>query len=158
MPIFRMNDDGDVTLRPGPITHGTNCGCCPKNSDAPPLLGVEPQSDEWYIKQAIEQYASDEIEFDDALTPRVSVGEDGAWVAAWVFVAKPDEDDEPGPGMVNCDDCGEENLAGNPCACEREDAAEANAPDDDDEPEAGRGTRAWHDAKDRQEQDFREGA
>lgn len=101
MPIFRMNDDGDVTLRPGPITHGTNCGCCPKNSDAPPLLGVEPQSDEWYIKQAIEQYASDEIEFDNAVPPKVSVGDDGAWVAAWVWVANPEEDDdesEPGRG------------------------------------------------------------
>jgi hypothetical protein len=62
--------------------------------EAPPLLGVEPGSDEWYIEQAKEQYASDEIEFDDALTPKVSVGEQGAWVAAWVFVAKPDEDDD----------------------------------------------------------------
>lgn len=26
----------------------------------------------------------------------------------------------PNYTMVNCEDCGEENLAGNPCACERE--------------------------------------
>ena len=56
-------------------------------------LIVEPNSDEWYIQQAIEQYASDDIEFDNALTPTISVGEDGAWVAAWVFVAKANEED-----------------------------------------------------------------
>ena len=38
------------------------------------------------IESARAQYATDEVEIDDQ--PSVSVGEDGIWVSAWVFVPR----------------------------------------------------------------------
>jgi hypothetical protein len=59
-----------------------------------PVIPIEPMSDDWYIQQAVEQYGSDDVEFDDAVQPEISRGEGGAWVSAWVWVANPDEDEE----------------------------------------------------------------
>lgn len=63
--------------------------------EAPPLLGVEPNSDDWYIEQAVEQYKDEDIDIDDC--PTVSASEFGAWVSAWVWVAKADEEEEDQP-------------------------------------------------------------
>ena len=40
------------------------------------------------IKQAVATYSSDDIQIDDS--PRISHGEDGAWVQAWVWVPTTD--------------------------------------------------------------------
>jgi hypothetical protein len=56
---------------------------------------------------AFQQYATDEIEIDDE--PATSLGEDGTWVAAWVWVPG---DDEP-----RCTACGraEDECSAEPC-------------------------------------------
>lgn len=121
MPILRMNDNGDVVMQPRPINPSPSISDDVARQigyEAPPLLGVEPNSDDWYIQQAVEQYRDENLDIDDS--PTVSASENGAWVSAWVWVEKAD-DEEP-------------------------------------EPEPGRGTRAWRAAKDKREQDFREGA
>jgi len=50
---------------------------------------------EEYISRAREEYAetSDAIQIDDE--PLVTVTEDGAWVAAWVWVGKDEEIEDP---------------------------------------------------------------
>lgn len=45
------------------------------------------------IEAARARYATDDIEIDDQ--PSVSIGDDGVWVSAWVFVRVADPDDEP---------------------------------------------------------------
>jgi hypothetical protein len=41
-----------------------------------------------YIAQARQQYATLSSDFEIDGEPQVSIAEDGAWVAAWVWVAK----------------------------------------------------------------------
>ena len=48
-------------------------------------------TDEEYIIEARDRYASDDIDIDDA--PKVSRGENGAFVAAWVWVADPPKEE-----------------------------------------------------------------
>ena len=50
-------------------------------------------SDEWLIKAAIKDYASDDLEFDDAVQPQISRADDCAWVASWVWVRYPEPED-----------------------------------------------------------------
>lgn len=51
-------------------------------------MGREQEQHADAIQRARDQYASDDVDFDD--NPMVSVGEDGVWVSAWVWVPKPD--------------------------------------------------------------------
>jgi hypothetical protein len=52
--------------------------------------------DERYRSQARTEYATDEVEIDEGAT--VSIGDRGAWVAAWVYVPNTDvDDDDPDP-------------------------------------------------------------
>lgn len=47
---------------------------------------------EYFIAEARKEYACDELEIDDI--PDLSVGEDGAFVSAWVWVPNPKKEDD----------------------------------------------------------------
>ena len=67
------------------------------------LAAIEkpPTDDELaFIQAARDEWASDEIEIDD--DPIVSEGDDGAFVAAWVYVTNEQA------GLACCPDCGGE--------------------------------------------------
>ncbi len=60
-------------------------------------------------------YASDEIEIDEE--PAVSRADDGVWVAAWVWLAKPVKEEKPEPEPKAeirikkiCGECGSEDV------------------------------------------------
>ena len=42
-------------------------------------------TNEQYIAKAVLENATDECEFDDTIHPEVSRGDNGAWVACWVW-------------------------------------------------------------------------
>jgi hypothetical protein len=79
-----MNRDLEVarqTVRPR-----AECPHChPENFGAAPAA---PPGDGWYRREAAKRYGADgEIEFDDLAV--VSESDEGAYVAAWVWVSKP---------------------------------------------------------------------
>jgi hypothetical protein len=52
---------------------------------------IKPEENqEYFIRTAREKYTNDELEIDDV--PELSMGEDGAFVSAWVWVPDPEED------------------------------------------------------------------
>lgn len=95
----------------------------PLDADQPQPPKEPTEQEAAYIQAAREQWTNDELEIDD--NPTVSTGADnGAWVAAWVWVADIDAGICSECGEVNADNGeGYDGLCGN-CADKAEGSAE----------------------------------